>query len=484
MIDRRSFCRKRVEVLREILPNVRRIGLLGDSDRTGDDPAACGQGHRMNRRRLLVFALGASISGHTALSQAQTSSGSIRRVGVLAPSTQAKEEIILKPFFDQMRQLGWVEGQNIAYDRVYADDQQQMLPRLAAELVARKPEVIYAPPTPAAVAAKQATQTIPIVFGVVFDPVGIGLVTSLARPGGNVTGIGFSESLAPKRIELLREFLPGVKRLGLLGDSTDPTTRRDQRALAPLAASLGLTLVFTEAANPAEFEAAVAGLIAERVDAILVAGVSPLVGNLGARLIELANQQRIPVVAGGSFADAGALFSYSGSFVDRSRRSAMMVDKILKGAKPADLPVEQPTSFDLVVNLKAAKALGITSPAVHPAACGQGDRMTPLRSSLRHVRGSQGHRVADCAHVPRVGLRPPLLLYFAPSATRRPWPDTAVAPHRRIPQRFRSWPVGRSAQRSKGGGAAEGRRRGSAPGHKQSCGLFVPGARLGLRPQA
>jgi putative tryptophan/tyrosine transport system substrate-binding protein len=126
----------------------------------------------MIQRRILVVALGASLTGQAALLRAQTSSGSLRRVGVLAPSTRAKEEITLKPFFDQMRELGWIEGQNIAYDRVYADDHQQMLPKLAAEMVARKPELIYAPPTPAAVAAKQATQTIPIVFGAVTDPVG------------------------------------------------------------------------------------------------------------------------------------------------------------------------------------------------------------------------------------------------------------------------------------------------------------------------
>jgi len=151
----------------------------------------------MNQRRLLVFALGASLACHVALLQAQTTAWMMRRVGVLAPSTRVKDEITLAHFFDQMRELGWVQGQNIAYDRVYADDQQQMLPRLAAELAARKPEVILAPVTPATVAAMQATQTIPIVFAVAIDPVGIGLVESFAHPGGNVTGITFSESLAP-----------------------------------------------------------------------------------------------------------------------------------------------------------------------------------------------------------------------------------------------------------------------------------------------
>ena len=226
----------------------------------------------MNPRRRLVLAFGAGLSGRAALLRAQTSSESLRRVGVLAPSTQAKEDITLKPFFDRMRELGWIEGRNIAYDRVYANDQQDRLPRLAAKLVARKPELIYAPPTPSAVAAKQATQTIPIVFTVVFDPMGgLGLVTSLARPGGNVTGIAFSESLAPKRIEMLREFLPHLKRLGILGDSTDPSAALDRQAIAPLAASLGLTMTVAEAANPIA-RLAVAKLIADRVDAIIVVG--------------------------------------------------------------------------------------------------------------------------------------------------------------------------------------------------------------------
>lgn len=317
----------------------------------------------MNQRRLLILALGASLSGHAALLRAQTPAASLRRVGVLAPSSRAKEEVTLKPFFDQMRELGWIEGQNIAYDRVYADDQQQMLPRLAAELVARKPELIYAPPTPAALAAKQATQGTPIVFGAVSDPVGSGLVTSLARPGGNVTGISvFAESLAPKRVELLREILPGLKRLGLLRDPTDPAAKLDQQALAPLAAPLGLTVVVAEVAKPADLDAAVASLVAERVDAIVLAA-SPLFYNARARLIELVNQRRVPVIAYRTqYADAGALFAYGASNPDSLRRSALVVDKVLKGAKPADIPVEQATLFELVVNVKAANALGITIP--------------------------------------------------------------------------------------------------------------------------
>ena len=318
----------------------------------------------MTPRRLLLLALGASLSGHAALLRAQTPSGAMRRVGVLGPGTRAKGDITLKPFFDQMRQLGWVEGQNISYDRVDADDQMASLPRLAAELAARRPEVIFASPTPAALAAKQATQTIPIVFAAVSDPVGVGLVSSLARPIGNLTGIAnLFDSLAPKRLELLREILPGARRLGRLVDPSDPSFRLDQLALAPLADASHLTLVSAEATNPVEFDAAVAKLIGDRIDVIVIGGVSPLALSLRARLIELANQRRVPVVGGNvQFAEAGALFSYGTSLADQLRRAAVLVDKILKGAKPADIPVEQPTLFEFVVNLKAAKALGITVP--------------------------------------------------------------------------------------------------------------------------
>lgn len=317
----------------------------------------------MNQRRLLVLALGASLAGHAALSRAQTPAGTMRRVGVLAPSTHAKEEITLGPFFEQMRQLGWVEGKTVAYDRAYADDQQQRLPRLAADLVARGPDLIYAPPTPAAVAARQATRTIPIVFGAVWDPVSTGLVASLPHPGGNVTGICvFAESLAPKRVQLLRELMPRAKRIGWLGDATDRATRFEYEAFAPLAATLGVTIVFAEAANPAAAEAAVASLIDQRVD-VIYTGTSPLLYNMRERLVELANRHGLPVIAyRAQFADAGAVFAYGASLPDQLRRSAFLVDKILRGAKAADIPVEQATLFELVVNVKAARAFGITIP--------------------------------------------------------------------------------------------------------------------------
>ena len=316
----------------------------------------------MNQRRLFVFALGAGLTGHPALLRAQTSTGSMRRVGVLAPSTRAKEEITLKPFFDEMRQLSWVEGQNIAYDRVYADDQQELLPRLAAEMVARKPELIFAPPSAAAVAAKQATQSIPIVFATSGDPVRVGLVKSLAHPGGNVTGISSAfEGLASKRVQLLREMMPAAKRLGFLADRTAYGARLLASALEPVITAYGMTMVFAEATNPLELDAAMARLAGERVHAVFA--ISDLAFNQRVRLIELANRDRVPVVGQrAQVADAGGLFSYAPSLAGQLRRSAQMVDKVLKGAKPADLPVEQPTTFELVINQKTAKALGIQIP--------------------------------------------------------------------------------------------------------------------------
>jgi putative ABC transport system substrate-binding protein len=288
----------------------------------------------------------------------------LRRVGVLAPSTPAKEEAVLRPFFDQMSQLGWVEGRTIAYDRVFADDQQQSLPKLAVELVARRPELIYAPPTPAATAAKQATSIIPIVFGAVWDPVGSGLVSSLAHPAGNVTGVCvFAESLGPKRFQLMREILPRMKRFGWLGDSTDATTRFDHQALEPVAAAYGVVVIEAEAANPQDMDAAVEHLIESRVD-LIYTGTSPLLYNMRERLIEMATGRGVPVIAYRSqLAEAGALLSFGASLPDQIRRSAVYVDKILRGAKPSDLPVEQATRFELVINLKAAKALGIIVPS-------------------------------------------------------------------------------------------------------------------------
>jgi len=288
--------------------------------------------------------------------------GKLRRVGVLAPSTVAREAVTLKPFFDEMQRLGWVEGQTVTFDRVYALDQYQELPRLALELVARKPELIYAPPLSAAVAAKKATTTIPVVFATGTDTVGVVLVQILARPGGNATGmISVIDPLAPKSLELLLQLMPAIRRLGLLGDATDPRLSQDRDALAPLLAARGIQLAVAKASDPQSFDAAVAQLVRDRVDAIMTN--SALTFNLRERLQEQLRGRPIAVVGHRrEMVDVGALFSYGAALHDQIRRSAFVVDKILRGAKPADIPVEQPTLFELVVNQKTAKALGIKIP--------------------------------------------------------------------------------------------------------------------------
>jgi len=316
----------------------------------------------MNPRRLLLLVLGAGVSGYAQVLRAQTAAQNLRRVGVLTPSTRAKEEVILKPFFDEMRALGWIEGQTIAYDRVNADDQHERLPRLAVELVARRPELIYAPPTVAALAAKQATGAIPIVFTTLTDPVGNGLVASLARPGGNATGvINVIEPLNPKRLELLHEILPNARRVGFLRDPTERQSDANSRSTDQAAAALGLTIVWADMSNPSELDAALAKLTVQGVDVIFA--IPTIASNLRAPIVELANRKRVPVIVNrASWLDTGALFSYGSSLPDQTRRSAQLVDKILKGAKPTDIPVEQPTRFELAINLKAAKALGIAIP--------------------------------------------------------------------------------------------------------------------------
>ena len=287
----------------------------------------------------------------------------MRRVGVFTPGMPDGDEILSKPFYDEMRLLGWVEGKNIAYDRVYGSDRMKMLPQLAAELVARKPELIFTASPPTSKAMKHATSTIPIVFTAVVDPLASGLASSLARPGGNVTGVTQSvvESLSPKRLQILREILPSVKHIGLLSNPSDPGSNADEAALAPLLRARDMTMVVANASNPGDFEKSVATLLNEKVRVIFAA--SSLAITRRDRLIELANGAHVPVVGLNlPMAQAGALFSYGASLADQTRRAAHVVNKVLRGAKPADIPIEAANVLELVINLKSARALGITIP--------------------------------------------------------------------------------------------------------------------------
>jgi putative ABC transport system substrate-binding protein len=315
----------------------------------------------MKRRRLVsaLAALPLLSSPHASRAQSPRA----RRVGVLAPSTRKQEQLNLAPFFAEMRKLGWDEGGNIEYDWSLGDDHDDRMPRRAVELVARQPELIYAPPSIAAIAAKNATRTIPIIFAVATDPVAIGLVSDLAHPEGNVTGVAsIAASIAPKRLELLHEAMPKAKRIGVLADSNDAGSLADHAALVPAAAKLGLTLVVANASTPKEFDAALKRLVAERVDAILPTS-AVLTGNLRTEMVNAAIAAGIPVIGHRAYtAVAGGLLSYGASLDEQIARSAHLVDKVLRGVKPRDIPVEQPTKFELVVNQKTANSLGIALP--------------------------------------------------------------------------------------------------------------------------
>ena len=317
----------------------------------------------MNKRQLLTIAVGAAIMGHAAYPRAQASWKNVRHVGVFTPGMPEHDEVLNKPFYDEMRVLGWVEGKNIAYDRIHGSDRMEILPRLAAELVARKPDLIFTASPPTSKAARDATSTIPVVFTAVVDPVASGLVSSLASPGGNVTGVTQSvvESLAPKRLQILREVLPSAKRIGLLSNPGDPGSIADELALAPLLRARGMTMVVAKASNPADFEQSVGTLLSEHVHVVFAA--SSIAITRRDRLIELTSDARIPVVGLNlPMARAGALFSYGASLADQIKRAAHIVDKVLRGAKPADIPIEAANVLEFVINLRSAKALGINIP--------------------------------------------------------------------------------------------------------------------------
>ena len=264
-----------------------------------------------------------------------------------------------------MRELGYIEGQNVTIDYRFANGQVERLPELATELARLKVDVIVTPNTPAAMAAKQATSTIPIVFAVVADPVGAGLMANFARPDGNITGLSsISVQLGGKRLELLKEVAPKASRLAVLYNPSDRSNVLVLKELQESAPALGLTVHPLEVRAPGEFEGAFAAMTRERAHALFVAaGVLTLEQRNRKALVDLATKSRIPAMWGHrQFVDAGGLMSYALNFYDQLRRAAIYVDKILKGAKPGDLPVEQPTTFDFVINLKTAKALSLTIP--------------------------------------------------------------------------------------------------------------------------
>jgi putative ABC transport system substrate-binding protein len=288
----------------------------------------------------------------------------VPRIGVLGLATAAAAQgPNLAAFREALRERGWVEGQTIAIEYRWAEWRYERLPDLAAELVRLQVDVIIAAVTPTALAAQHATRTIPIVMATVHDPVGSGLVASLARPGGNITGLSLlSPELVGKQLEFLKEVLPTVSRVAVLRNPASPGHVLMVQEAEVAARALGVELHLLEARGPDEFDSAFAAMTSARVDALLVLGDTMFLTHR-TRLADLAATSHLPSVSTGrDYVEAGGLIGYGVSIPDQFRRAATYVDKILKGTKPADLPVEQPTKFELVLNLKTAKALGMTFP--------------------------------------------------------------------------------------------------------------------------
>jgi putative ABC transport system substrate-binding protein len=283
---------------------------------------------------------------------------------VLEPGTQRQFPSGCRAGFQHgLRELGYVEGQTITLIYRYAEHQVDRLPGLAAELAQLAPDVLWTHSNVAALAAKRATTTIPIVVGVAGDLIGQGLVESLARPGGNLTGMEHQDvELAGKRLELLKEALPRLSRVAVLVSPTNPAHQGAPQHIEREARALGVQLQRVEAPTPEAFEAAFAAMVQGGAEALMIMDYT-MFSQHRHRLFALALRHRLPTMAAGrQFAEAGSLLAYGAYPHDLCQRSATLVDKILKGATPADLPVEQPTTFKLVVNLKTAQALGLTLP--------------------------------------------------------------------------------------------------------------------------
>ena len=293
--------------------------------------------------------------------------GRVARIGYLAANLAVADPRTREAFLQGLRDLGYVEGRNLLIEYRDAAGKTERFPALAAELVALKVDVIVAAGgTLAALAAKQATTTLPIVFAAVGNPVAEGLVTSLARPSGNVTGLSLvQQEIVGKSLELLKQAVPEVSRVALLlkPDSMPDRAKKDRLNAADVAArALGVRLQVVEARGPEDFDRAFSDMTRARAGALTVLA-TPVFDSERRRLVDLAAKNRLPTVYSyRSYVEAGGLMSYGPDLPDSFRRAATYVDKILKGAKPADLPVEQPTKFELVINLKTAKALGLAIP--------------------------------------------------------------------------------------------------------------------------
>src|SRR6476659_5978224 len=314
----------------------------------------------MQRREFITLLSGIVAALATARAQQPAK---IPRIGFLGNSTATMEANLIGPLRDGLRELGYEEGRNVIIEFRWADGKYDQFPALVAELLAAKVDVIITAGTPATLAIKKATSTVPLVFIAVGDPVGTGVVPNLGRPGGNITGLSsIAPDLEGKRLELLREVVPKLSHVAFFLNPANAFHTASMRQARVAAESLGIKLQPMEVNKSEQLDGAFASIVKEKPDALLILADRVFLHNRK-RMMEFAIQQRLPSVnAYRELVEAGGLISYGPSYEDMHRRAAVYVDKILKGTKPADLPIEQPTKFTLLINLKTAKTLGLTVP--------------------------------------------------------------------------------------------------------------------------
>jgi putative ABC transport system substrate-binding protein len=314
----------------------------------------------MRTRRAFLGAIAGAVVATPLSAFAQPQSPNLRRIGYLSSESASNEAQRLEALRAGLRDLGYVDGRNIVIEVRWAEGNYDRLPALAAELVGLKVSVLVSSGTKASLALKNATRTIPIVIGSTGDPLALGLATNLARPGGNITGsTSLGSELAAKRLELLKEALPRIAKVAFLVNPANPTTAL--HAMEPVAKALKLELPLFEARAPSEFNSTFALMAQQRVDAVVVQ-TDTLFGVNDKAIADLALRHRLASAGNVGFAEAGGMIGSGGDPVEGYRRAATYVDKILKGANPGDLPIEQASKFQLVINLKTAKALGLTIP--------------------------------------------------------------------------------------------------------------------------
>ena len=314
----------------------------------------------MRRREFITLLGGVAVTWPLAASaQSKTP-----RIGFMGNSTAALEANLVDAFREGLREHGYEEGRNIIIEYRWADGKYERFPALVAELIAAKVEVIVTAGTPAALAMKKATATVPLVMVAVGDPVGTGLVPSLARPGANLTGLSsVAPDLEGKRLQLLREVVPALSHVAMFINSLNPFHVSSMRQARAAAQTMGIKLQLHDIRKSEDLDDAFAAIRKERPDAVLILADRVFLHNRE-RMIDFTKEQRLPNVnAYKELVEVGGLMSYGPSYEDMHKRAAIYVDKILKGAKPADLPIEQPSKFTFIVNLKAAKALGVTVPS-------------------------------------------------------------------------------------------------------------------------